>query len=583
MDQFDFEYLKFQYGKENLSNVFNVELDLFPSVKTNKPSGQRINLYELFQKIRSNLIHEITPTVLLTNKYVDGENNDRYGEIKETLPVVCYNATFRGSKSNNNVDQITNLMFLEIDDLESKQDAEELKLELTKKYKWIVACYHSLSKLGLHLIIAVDAIHSSDDFKQKYEYINEQYFNDQLDANAKRLTQYTILPFDPDIYVNENPSILQIDKEVKENQKGASTGNKKKKIITSTCTFSSGDLNHVMNIAARDRGLRFIEDYNLEWDDPNMPIYYPEGIDVVEVKMFLLFKFRIKMKKRNKTIGKLSMKLIYLNQEQQFHDEILKFVVKMNQELCDPPLTHKEVLNSFESNWKKHQAGELDFSSCFIKRRIFWSPECTLTGREKQALAAKLIQGNRKQQSLLKIELAIEDIFSDSEKITQKKVKEISGLSLRTIKNYWDQFKAIVKEYNLWSQNSCAVTPNPDIEQDIQLTAQEMSSENDNKGHTVSEIDMPSKGNSASAIDNKIPITIKQVETVYHRVYKSFPINLDANKQQELLSKLFERLNNLPQVDANLLIVPIDEINDSSAFWKRSNLESSLWDLCNDI
>jgi len=249
-------------------------------------------------------------------------------------------------------------------------------------------------------------------------------------------------------HVNENPSILCIDKEFKEYQKSASSSNKKERIITSTCTFSSVDLNYAMNVAARDRGLRFREESQMEWDDPNLPVFIPEGKDVIEVKLYLLFKYKVSEGNRNNTIGKLSMKLIYLNPLEQFRDEILKFVVKMNSMICTPPLTHKEVVNSFEANWKKHLAGELDVSTCFTKRRVFWSPECTLTGKQKRAVAAKYIQGNRKQQSLLKIENAIEDIFSEGEKIKQKDVIERTGLSARTVKNYWDQFKEMVAELN---------------------------------------------------------------------------------------------------------------------------------------
>ncbi len=63
-------------------------------------------------------------------------------------------------------------------------------------------------------------------------------------------------------------------------------------------------------------------------------------------------------------------------------------------------------------------------------------------------LAAKYFQGNRKQKSLQKIQYAIEDIFSEGMKIKQKDVIERSGLSPRTVKNYWDQFKGMVEEMN---------------------------------------------------------------------------------------------------------------------------------------
>lgn len=570
MDQFDFEFMKYKYGKENLSIIFDQELDLFPSVKTNKPSGQRINLWELFQKIRYNLKDEITPTVLITNKYLHGEKNEQYSKIKGTLPAICYNATFKGTKSNKNIEKITNLMFLEIDDLESKVDAEEYKQELIKKHKWIVACYRSLSGLGLHLVIAVDHIEDSEDYKWKYHYVSEHYFNSQLDSNANKLTQYTILPYDFDIYINENPTILPLNKEYQEYQKSASTGNKKERIITTTCTFSSGDLNHAMNVAARDQGLRFEEEHQMEWNDPNKPIFISEGKDVIEVNLYLLFNSKVFEGNRNNTIGKLSMKLIFLNPQKKFHDDILKFVVKMNYMICSPPLAYKEVVNSFEANWEKHLAGKLDIKYCLSKRRFFWSPVCTLNGKEKRTLAARIFGNNRKEISKQKIYDAIEDLSYTGVKIKQKDVIVSSGLSPRTVKNYWSEFKSFVKGYNdnlkksANTDNICEVLHFTDTVYVDDVICKPIA-------------DKYEKGRGC------VKYSEKEMTEIFNRIYSKFIPNLDKEQTQELKNRFLSSYWDLPKTDQKYLSFNLEDIQDSDVFWRLSSLYSQFWSLAENL
>ena len=223
----NFEYIKFQYGKENLHDVFATLLNTFPNISSPQVSGD-VNLWELFQSIKYNLIG-INTDILLTHKYVDGNKNSAYDKIKNSLPAVCYNSTFYGYKNLDHVSGITNLMFLDIDCFKSREEAIEYKKYITLKYNWIVACSLSLSRLGLHIIILVDKIHDNDDFNNKYDFINEVYFEGKLDKSGKSLTRFAIIPADYSLYINETPNVLNIEHIMKNVKKSTSSGYKDRK------------------------------------------------------------------------------------------------------------------------------------------------------------------------------------------------------------------------------------------------------------------------------------------------------------------------------------------------------------------
>lgn len=206
------ERLRYQEGKEHLDDVFGAKLDVFKSVASPYVSGQ-IYLWDLLKTIRYN----IQPTIMLLPKYItdkDGNvrKNPPYEEYKEEMEAVCYPATYNGYKKLSNLKEITNLMFLDVDDFKSKREAEGYRDSIALKYDWIVFCSLSPSRIGLHIVIKVDKIVNNTDYNFKYDYISKEYFDGRLDKQAKSLSRYTIIPFDGDPYINEVPTTLPIDR-----------------------------------------------------------------------------------------------------------------------------------------------------------------------------------------------------------------------------------------------------------------------------------------------------------------------------------------------------------------------------------
>lgn len=454
-EDFDFEFMKFQYGKEHLDDIFRIMLDTYPHMHDANVLGQ-INLWELLQKIKYNIVNDIDFNILYTHKYVNGIRNVEYDYIKNNLPTVCYNANFNAYKNLKNILSITNLMFLDIDDFKTKEEALAYKNHITLKYDWIVACNLSLSRLGLHIIIKVDEIHDNADFNIKYDFIKEEYFEGRLDKNSKSLTRYTVVPYDYNIYINETPNILNIEQIISNHEKGILSGYKKKKIISTPYTFSCpSPLNATLNDAAWKDKLMFRQELDESlFTDPNIPIYFPEGIDVMSVNLSMYRDRKVREGLRTFTIGGISVRLIYLNaqlpqrKDTEIRGFILKCIININKDICEPKLTYKEVLMSFNANWKKYEDDELDFSWYFTKQRSFWSRECTLNGNEKRKITCKIKNEPIVAESRKMITGAIEGIHFNGNKITQKNVAKESGLKLPTVKKYWKNYKQMVNELN---------------------------------------------------------------------------------------------------------------------------------------
>lgn len=639
----DFEYVKFHYEKENLHDVFGTVLDTFSHIKGATVTGQ-VYLWDVLQRIKYNLAYDIEPDTYLLNKYVAGKRSAAYDKRKEQLPAICYNARFDGYKDTKHLNDVTNLMFLDVDDFPTKEEALDYKKRIIAKYSWIVACNLSLSRLGLHVIALVDNIHDSTDYTNKYKFISSKYFDNRLDKASNKLTQYTVLPFDYDIYINPYPEILPIEQIYSEHLKGirsayiqnsnlshfsirekgissaynidinTSIGNDKEKgicsihkegeIIYTPYTFSSDSslVGLIMNDAARKHNLRFRLDVDESlFTDPNVPIYIREGVDVIDVNLFPLRGRKIYEGNRNKFLGALTVKMIYLNAgspEKTIPDirtDILKFILHINKTICEPPLTYDEVIKSYNSNWKRYKDGNIDFSKYFKKQKAFWSKQSTLSANEKRSVTCKIKNAPIVEDTKKRIWEAIETLNATGQKLTQKKVAEISGLSLAVVKKYRHDFREYRKMLSGGTDileidgNITSISNEPQVN-----TSKENLVLSDNTKLNIEDdyfelldIDVTDFEEvrtthiSASEEIDSVPVyTENQLQILYQRIFSSLQNQSDENTKVQLFEQFMNCFHQLPASDAKLLIKSPENISDSDEFWKQFTLERKIWDTC---
>lgn len=618
----DFDYLKFQYRKENLHNVFGTVLDTFPHITGAAVTGQTY-LWDVLQKIKHNLAYDIDPGTYLINKYVNNGRNDVYDQRKEQLPAVCYNARFNGYKDTDHLKSITNLMFLDIDDFQTKEIAIEYKQKIIAKYDWIVACNISLSKIGLHIIALVDRIVDNEDYNAKYDFISSTYFDNLLDKTSKSLTRYTVIPFDYDIYINESPSVLNIDQIITEHRKGIPSAynseneslisNDKEKgirsvhkgreiIYTPYTFFSNSHINQIMNDAARNYKLKFKQEVDEKYfKDPNIPIYVREGIDVIEVRLFQLRDIKIFEGNRHNFIGALTVKMIYLNagspdnNDPILRRDILKFVQHINKSICSPPLTYDEVIKSYNANWKRYKEGKIDFSRYFEKKRSFWSKQSTLTANEKRKVTCKIKNEPIVEETKRRIWDAIETLTASDRKITQSQVALISGLSLSAVKKYRKVFHEYKNMLNAKTDileidgNVTCLPVKPNVKQ---ATDDQVISNNSyqNINNDFFELDDTLKIENVNTETIRVSCSTgnnshseyseNQLELLYLRIFGTLQSKLDENKKQRVHTEFFSCFHRLPPDDKKLLSTPNKDIHDGDTFWKQVLIEQNVWNTC---
>jgi hypothetical protein len=138
------------------------------------------------------------------SEYSDHIINARNGVIdykttKANLPCVTYNFLFNGYKKDKNIIAGTGYMYIDIDD----QDFDINILDQSKIYSY----YKSFGGLGFSIIVCVENL-SQCNFRSTYDYIiNDLEINNYVDKKAIRASQFSILSYDPELYINDTPYI----------------------------------------------------------------------------------------------------------------------------------------------------------------------------------------------------------------------------------------------------------------------------------------------------------------------------------------------------------------------------------------
>ena len=215
--------------------------------------------------------------------------------------------------------------------------------------------------------------------------------------------------------------------------------------------FSSpSPLKGILNDSARKDGLIFRQEIDESlFNCPNEPLYYPEGKDIVTVNLYPYRDRKIKDGKRTWTIGSIGCRLIYLNaylsqsKDDKIKKAILKCITKINAEMCEPPLTYKEVVNSFNANWQKYLIGELNFMALFETKKVFWSRECSLSSDEKRKITCAFIKQPKVEETRTRIHGAIKYLHMKRRKISYVNISKVSGLHINTVYHYKQEINQI--------------------------------------------------------------------------------------------------------------------------------------------
>lgn len=177
------------------------------------------------------------------------------------------------------------------------------------------------------------------------------------------------------------------------------------------------------------------------------------GLPVCQIRLGRTFK--IKTGNRNKTLGCLSMKLIFNNPFASC-ERILQEILSINEKYSEEPLSVKECNDIVRYNYYSFLRGKLDFSKVLRQNKNGISNQYVFFSRkykgdsqkEKHKIACNEYKAEKKTIKKEMIYDAIQHLKTGS-KIIIPKIAEFLGVSEKMIdRNLTPELKELYKSYN---------------------------------------------------------------------------------------------------------------------------------------
>jgi hypothetical protein len=344
-----------------------------------------------------------------------------YNKVKSSLPCVTYNFLYSEYKKDINILNSTGLIYFDIDNKEFDID----KVDTSK----VFAYYKSFGGNGFAIIVRVKNLLTTN-FKQSYKEIsNDLGINEFIDIQAAKPSQFNVLSYDPNIFINPNA------KEFLSNLDEIAPPSFviKKREETGAYTKERG-ANKIIRFSSLDNSA-IIGDYSVNW----------EGIHY--------YSCFIPMKKID--TGRNNFLLAYCNNficlNPRLNKEcVLTIMDNVNKRACIEPVEIKQLKRIVDSVYTYHEMGTLNPKFSKKPRKIIFNNKSTLTKNDKLEICRKEIARKKSDDSMSKLF----KIFKqwDFEKlgcIRQRKVYNNFPISKKTVEKYWAYHIEFIEDQNM--------------------------------------------------------------------------------------------------------------------------------------
>jgi hypothetical protein len=436
----------------------------------------------------NNYLSKSAPTIITLCDYLQSVKTNpkpkhlkgtlEYDLIKKQLPAITVNGSFSINPSLDRFMNSTGLIFIEIDGIQN--NIEQVKEYWFNQHSFIIAAYTSLSNTGVHFICAINQTLTDKINEQKQVYfkillqtINGTLFNNELDKNSFKLTQYTVTGSDTNPLVRLDYEPLSI--EVKEKEVKQNSNETQKYYSLSTLDSSIFDYEHLTHVekvrliidyypAIKDRFYWYNIDYGrldssikehstVDEEIINKPTYYEywlkttlsdsyfEGNTSTKVVTFdepiltteILAFIKTNEGNRNNRLLIESPKLLFNNPFIGYH-KFCSILFQFNTLLFSKPLLPHEVQNIADYQYKLFITGKMVWNKDHFKlKKVFYSPLTIFEGKEKRQITRKFNNDLKKESNLKAIEKAIKQMVSNGINTTNMAIAESTGLSLRSV------------------------------------------------------------------------------------------------------------------------------------------------------
>ena len=364
--------------------------------------SRRINVLDWFEMVRSSKFSSIV--TLAREGSVDKESAKSF-----MVPCVTYNFSYDGYKKDDLITGSTGLLYIDVD-----KSGVELSPEIKSK---VYCAYKSFGGEGLSIIVRVEGLNTSN-FSTIYNHIIQDLNLDTfVDNRAIKKSQYAVLSFDKDIYINQNPYVYYstdiIYSNNINNKKVSTSSIYIKKRLPLVDTFSD-------SITLSDFNLQVS---NIEFEGDLFIDFGRKGLEYTRV----FVPKDVQEGSRNTVLSTTLSTLKGLNPNIS-RDDLKNFAYYVNNKSFVESLGRDEIEVIIDKVHRK--SGEHCPTS---RRRIVFNPDYDLTPLQRRSIAASHLNKCRSDENSQKIKSFIQSYTGDK-KLTQKFIAESTGLSIATVK-----------------------------------------------------------------------------------------------------------------------------------------------------
>ena len=193
---------------EGDTRLFTANMQQVTIFQNFNESVKNIALSEVLQHIKCN--SKLKMRIETLRKLYNEGNKTAYAQLKKSLLAFTPSGTFEGGRKADLLDTYSQYIILDIDklDAETVQNTKATSIEIP----YTLTCFTSPSGAGIKIIVEVDS--KSYDHITAYNQVKAFYeaaLQQCIDKSGKDVSRLCFYTYDPDIFINENHLIFEID------------------------------------------------------------------------------------------------------------------------------------------------------------------------------------------------------------------------------------------------------------------------------------------------------------------------------------------------------------------------------------
>jgi hypothetical protein len=397
---------------------------LFKDGITDTSYSRHIDLPALVKMIRENPLREKIETIRSLRR----NNDDYYKKLKSELPNITPVCMVKERNLKNDFDknfiQFSQFLYFDFD----KSNASEFKEYFINRYGKIVSvvCLSS-SGGGISVLVKVKNTITRDNFSEVLKNVKDTFFKDETnDPLCKDIGRVMFISYDPDVFFNyENEVELTLPFETLQPDKS-----KKRE---PQC-INLRDLNNTLEFPGK---LIQIEEILRVLVTKTVVAVVNPVVDYKSVEIVKFFIPRIIHDgEKHSTYSRMIQTLIYINPEVD-RDVIYSYLWYINNRFARPKMEIREFVRFFNLIYTRAK----ESGNIFVNKKTVWihfNQSCGLNINEKKKLASIINGVKSKNESIQSIIEAKISLQRDGIPITCKEIREITGLSIKTVRKYFN-------------------------------------------------------------------------------------------------------------------------------------------------